>query len=185
MAQRLDGSGLRLLECLRLRVKDLDFTRRQLTVRDGTGAQDRVTMLPLALVAPLQAHLVRRAQAHARELAHGTGAIALPSALERTYPNGNRAWVWQFVFPARRDSLDPATGAPRRHHRHERSLQRAVHPRGRDCQTRGLPHLPPELCDPSAVRPQFRAVMLAKLTDYGIVQRMSALAEKACRDDTR
>ncbi len=126
MAQLLYGSGLRLLERLRLRVKDLDFSRRQLTVRDGKGEQDRVTMLPLALVDPLQAHLVLRAQAHARELVRGAGAVALPYALERKYPNANREWAWQFVFPASRDSLDPATGAPRRHHLHESSLQRAV-----------------------------------------------------------
>jgi integron integrase len=126
MAQLLDGSGLRLLECLRLRVKALDFTRRQLTVRDGKGEQDRVPMLPLALVEPLQAQLVLRAQAHARDLARGAGAGSRPYALERTYPNANREWAWQFVFPASRDALDAASGAPRRHHLHERSLQRAV-----------------------------------------------------------
>jgi len=127
IAQLLYGSGLRLLECLRLRVKDLDFTRRQLTVRDGKGEQDRVTMLPLALVEPLQAHLVLRAQAHARELARGAGAVSLPYALERKYPNASREWAWQFIFPASRDAPDPATGAPRRHHLHESSVQRAVH----------------------------------------------------------
>ncbi len=108
-------------------VKDRDVTRRQLTIRDSTGEQDRVTMLPLTLVEPLQAHLVLGAQAHARELARGAGAVALPYALERKYPNANREWAWQFVFPASRDSLDPATGAPRRHHLHESSRQRAVH----------------------------------------------------------
>ncbi len=127
MARLLDGSGLHLLECLRLRVKDLAVTRRQLTIRDGTGEQDRVTMLPLTLVEPLQAHLALRAQAHARELARGAGAVALPSALERTYPNANREWAWQCVVPASRDARDPVTGAPRRRHLHERSRQRAVH----------------------------------------------------------
>jgi site-specific recombinase XerC len=87
MAQLLYGSDVRLLACLRLRVKDLDFARRQLTVHDGKGEQDRVTMLPLALSNPLQAHLVLRAQAHANDLARGAGAVALPSyALERKYP---------------------------------------------------------------------------------------------------
>ncbi|HMP39229.1 MAG TPA: integron integrase [Roseiflexaceae bacterium] len=127
MAQLLYGSGLRLLECLRLRVKDLDFTHRQLMVRDGKGEQDRVTMLPLALVEPLQAYLVLRAQAHTYELVRGAGAVTLPYALERKYPNANREWAWQFIFPASRDTLDPATGTPRRHHLHESSLQRAVH----------------------------------------------------------
>ncbi len=126
MARLLYGSGLRLLERLRLRVKALDVTRRQLTVRDGKGEQDRVTMLPLTLVEPLQAHLARRAQAHARELARGAGAVALPYALERTYPNANREWAWQYVFPASRDARDPVTGATRRHHLHESSRQRAV-----------------------------------------------------------
>lgn len=116
-----------MLACLRLRVKDLDVARRQLTVHDGTGEQDRVTMVPLALSNPLQAHLVLRAQAHANDLARGFGAGALPSTMERTYPHANREWAGQVVFPASRDVIDPATGASHRDHLHKSSLQRTVH----------------------------------------------------------
>jgi integron integrase len=126
MAKLLYGSGLRLLECLRLRVKDLDFTRRELVVRDGKGLKDRVTMLPMPLVEPLKAHLVKVQQIHADDLANGYGAVYLPYALERKYPNANREWAWQYVFPADRLTQDPRSPALRRHHVGETSLQKAV-----------------------------------------------------------
>jgi integron integrase len=126
MAGLLYGSGLRLMECLRLRVKDVDFTYRQITVRDGKGAKDRVTMLPESLMAPLQAHLARVEALHQADLAAGRGDVYLPFALARKYPNASREWGWQYVFPAVKPSVDPRSGAFRRHHAAESVLQRAV-----------------------------------------------------------
>ena len=126
MAKLLYGSGLRLMECVRLRVKDVDFAQRQLTVRDGKGMRDRVTMLPDSLSQPLQLHLRSVRRVHEDDLDHGYGAVYLPFALERKYPNAHREWGWQYVFPADRLSADPRGDMTRRHHRDERSLQTAV-----------------------------------------------------------
>jgi site-specific recombinase XerD len=112
MAKLLYGSGVRGLECVRVRVKDVDFAQHILLVRDGKGEKDRITMLPETLVAPLQEHLVRVKQLHTKDLAEGYGAVYLPYALERTYPNANREWGWQYVFPAKSRSAAPAR-APR------------------------------------------------------------------------
>jgi integron integrase len=126
MAQLLYGSGLRLMECVRLRVKDVDFAMRQITVRDGKGMKDRVTMLPAPVCPALEAHLVRVRQLHDADLADGLGAVYLPFALERKYPNANREWGWQYLFPSDRVSSDPRTGLRRRHHVDESGLQKAV-----------------------------------------------------------
>ena len=126
MAQLLYGSGLRLMECLRLRVKDLDFAQHQLTIRDGKGMHDRVTMLPDALTAPLQVHLQLVRRTFDEDVEHGYGTVYLPFALERKYQNANREWGWQYVFPSDRLSADPCGGQVRRHHRDERGLQSAV-----------------------------------------------------------
>jgi integron integrase len=126
MAQLLYGSGLRLMECVRLRVKDLDFAQRQLTVRDGKGMRDRVTMLPDRLAQPLRDHLFSVRRIYDEDLERGNGAVYLPFALERKFPNANRDWGWQYVFPSERLSSDPRSGAFRRHHRDERALQAAV-----------------------------------------------------------
>src|SRR5581483_2957316 len=126
MAQLLYGSGLRLMECVRLRVKDLDFVYRQLTVRDGKGEKDRVTILPQMLVVPLQAQLRAARHLHAADLELGYGAVYLPHALERKYPKAATDWRWQYVFPAERRANDPRSGKTRRHHISEDSLQRAV-----------------------------------------------------------
>jgi integron integrase len=125
MASLMYGSGLRLLECARLRVKDVDFERHELTVRDGKGRKDRRTLLPAALVAPLRAHLGRVQVQHATDLQRGGGSVALPGALERKYPHAAWQWGWQWVFPATRPYHDPRLNAPRRHHLHETVLQRA------------------------------------------------------------
>jgi integrase len=95
---------------VRVRVKDVDFAQHILLVRDGKGEKDRITMLPESLVAPLQEHLVRVKQLHTKDLAEGYGAVYLPYALERKYPNANREWGWQYVFPAKSRSVDPRTG---------------------------------------------------------------------------
>lgn len=126
LAQLLYGSGLRLMEALRLRVKDLDFAQAQIIVRDGKGAKDRITTLPLRLATPLQDHLRIVARTHREDLEHGYGAVYLPDALARKYPNASREWGWQYVFPADRLSSDPRSGALRRHHLDESGLQKAV-----------------------------------------------------------
>ncbi len=126
IAQLLYGSGLRLLECLRLRVKDLEFSANQITVREGKGAKDRVTMLPHSLALPLRQHLSRVRRVHEEDLRQGYGAVYLPFALERKYPNAARSWTWQYVFPSRTRSTDPRSGEVRRHHLSESSVQKAV-----------------------------------------------------------
>jgi integron integrase len=126
MASLLYGSGLRLMECLRLWVKDLDVAYRQLTVRDGKGAQDRVTMLPQSLEKPLQRHLAKVQLLHEEDLAEGFGEVYLPYALDRKYPNAGRSWTWQYVFPAAKRSVDPRSGKERRHHVSDTVLQKAV-----------------------------------------------------------
>jgi len=119
-------SGLRLKECLRLRVKDVEFERREIVVREGKGKKDRVTMLPGAVQAALLAHLERVRQLHGRDLQAGFGRVQLPNALARKYPNANREWGWQWVFPASKICRDPRFGDPQRYHLHESVLQKAI-----------------------------------------------------------
>lgn len=126
MAQLLYGSGLRLMECVRMRVKDLDFAQRQVLVRDGKGAKDRVTPLPERLAVPLQDHLRSVRVLHAQDLREGYGSVFLPDAFARKSPNAGREWIWQYVFPAEQRSVDPRSGAVRRHHLDESGLQKAV-----------------------------------------------------------
>lgn len=126
VASLLYGSGLRLTECLRLRIQDVDFSRGEVTVRDGKGGKDRVTMLPDASAAPLRRHLARVKELHARDLAAGWGRVRLPDAVDRKYPHAATDWRWQWVFPQRRRWRDPVTGEQGRHHVHETVVQRAV-----------------------------------------------------------
>jgi len=126
MLRLLYGTGMRLMECVRLRVKDVDFAMRQIVVRDGKGGKDRVTMLPDALAGPLRAQLAAAQALHAADLALGLGAVWLPDALAKKYPNAATSWGWQYVFPARGISVDPRSGERRRHHADEKLLQRAV-----------------------------------------------------------
>jgi len=126
MAQLLYGSGLRLMECLRLRVKDLDLAQHQIAVHDGKGAKDRVTMLPQVLVAPLERQLQAVRQLHQADLKAGYGSAPLPYALAEKYPSAPKAWGWQFVFPAPQRSADPRSGTVARHHLSPSSLQKAV-----------------------------------------------------------
>jgi integron integrase len=116
MGELLYGSGLRLLECLRLRVKDIDFGYGQITVRDGKGMRERVTVLPERVRSPLQLHLQSVRHLHERDLASGEGRVHLPTALARKYRGAERAWIWQYVFPATRTSVDPRSREVRRHH---------------------------------------------------------------------
>jgi integron integrase len=126
MAHLLYGSGLRLLECLRLRVKDIDFGYRQITIRKGKGMRERITILPDRLLRPLQQHLARVKELHQQDLARGNGRVYLPSALHRKYRNAAREWAWQYVFPADKISVDPRSAEKRRHHVGEKNLQNAV-----------------------------------------------------------
>lgn len=126
VASLLYGSGLRILEACRLRVLDVDFSMLQLTVRNGKGAKDRVTMLPAALIEPLKSHLQLMQLQHQRDSMQGAGEVYLPFALDRKYTGAEKEWKWQYVFPAERPSRDPRSGAIRRHHLEEQRIQRAV-----------------------------------------------------------
>jgi integron integrase len=126
MADLLYGSGLRLMECVRLRVKDVDIPRRQLIVREGKGGHDRATMLPQAVIAPLQRQLEYAKVLHQQDLRDGYGDVYLPFALERKYPHAETEWEWQYVFPAKQRSVDPRSGKVRRHHLDEKVVQRAM-----------------------------------------------------------
>jgi integron integrase len=126
MAQLLYGTGIRLMECLRLRVKDLDFANNYIVIRDGKGDKDRITMLPATLKAGLQEHLKRVRILHEKDLADGCGDVYLPDALARKYPTAAREWAWQWLFPSTRLSVDPRSGKQHRHHADPQALQRAV-----------------------------------------------------------
>lgn len=126
MGRLMYGTGMRLMETVRLRVKDVDFERHEIIVREGKGAKDRITMLPRALAAPLQEHLARVESLHAADLGAGFGEVHLPHALGRKYPNAGREWGWQYVFPAKQRAVDPRTGVTRRHHADEKGIQRAI-----------------------------------------------------------
>ena len=126
MAALLYGTGIRLMECMRLRVKDIDFERRQITVRDGKGAKDRQVPLPDSVRDRLKSAVERVRILHEQDLVAGNGTVWLPHALSRKYPNAEREFAWQYVFPARSLSIDPRSGAKRRHHVDEAVLQRAI-----------------------------------------------------------
>jgi integron integrase len=126
MASLLYGSGLRLMECIRLRVKDVDFAYNNIVVRDGKGGKDRVTVLPLNVKTQMQRHVHDVKKLHEQDLEKGFGRVYLPYALERKYPNADREWAWQYIFPATKRSIDPRGGIERRHHVSKLVLQRAV-----------------------------------------------------------
>ncbi|MEO7841379.1 MAG: integron integrase [Anaerolineales bacterium] len=126
VAQVMHGGGLRVLETMRLRVKDIDFDNRQIIVRDGKGENDRFTVLPDSLVRPLQLQLDHVKALHQKDLADGFGSVYLPPSLDRKYQNAHKEWIWQYLFPASDLSRDKGTGITRRHHLHETLLQRAI-----------------------------------------------------------
>lgn len=126
MASLMYGAGLRLMECLRLRVQDIDFTRNEILVRDGKGAKDRITMLPRSLNAPLQNHLKKVKVIHESDLADGWGRVLLPDALDRKYPNAPKDWRWQWIFPQETRWKNTKTGEEGRHHVDESLVQKAV-----------------------------------------------------------
>jgi integron integrase len=169
-AALLYGSGMRLLECLRLRIKDVDLPRRQIIVRDGKGAKDRVTVLPDSLSEPLARQIAEARAQHDRDLAAGFGAVYLPFALARKYRGAACNWVWQYVFPAQRRSRDPRDGTERRHHWDESALQRAVREAARRC---GLPK--PATCH--SLRHSFATHMLESGADIRTVQELLGHAD--------
>jgi integron integrase len=126
VSQLMYGGGLRVTETMRLRIKDIDFDNRQVIVRDGKGENDRFTILPETLIEPLKLHLQFVKAVHQKDLADGFGAVYLPYALDRKYPNANKEWIWQYLFPASDRSKDKRTGIKRRHHLHESTVQKVV-----------------------------------------------------------
>ena len=161
----LYGTGMRLLEGLRLRVKDLEFERREIIIRNGKGGKDRVTVLPENLMLPLQEQLARRRALHQRDLANGHGEVWLPDALAVKFPRAGQAWGWQWAFPSVALSLDPRSGARRRHHLNEASVQKAVSGAAR----RAGINKP---CSPHVLRHSFATHMLQSGYDIRTVQEL-------------
>jgi integron integrase len=126
MAKMMYGCGLRVLECMRLRVKDVDFSLNQIVVRDGKGQKDRITVLPERIKTDIEGHLQHVRRIHQEDLRLGFGRVYLPNALDRKYPAANKQWGWQYVFPSKTLSVDPRTGIKRRHHMHESSIRKAI-----------------------------------------------------------
>ena len=139
----LYGSGARLLEALELQVKDIDFSRCEITIRDGKGGKDRRTMLPRSLHEPLKRHLAEVRRQHEEDLARGLGRVPLPTAISRKFPNADREWAWQRVFPATSHYRDSATGVRYRHYLHETVIQKAVAAAAREAgiERRVSPHI--------------------------------------------
>jgi integron integrase len=132
IASLLYGGGMRLMEAMRLRVKDVEFSRHEIIVREGKGFKDRVTMLPESIAATLRAHLVKVKALHEEDLAAGLGEVYLPFALDKKYPHAGREWGWQYIFPSKNLSVDPRSDKTRRHHLDEKGVQRAMKQAVRD-----------------------------------------------------
>jgi len=166
----LYGTGMRIMECLRLRVQDVDVKRREILIRDGKGFKDRVTMLPMSLVAPLQAHLLKVRELHESDTQQGFGAVYMPYALERKYPNAAKEWIWQYVYPAAKLSTDPRSGAVRRHHIQEQAIQRAVKQVVRDADLK-------KAATPHTFRHSFATLLLEGGYDIRTVQELLGHAD--------
>jgi len=166
----LYGTGMRIMEALRLRVKDVEFSRREILIRDGKGAKDRITMLPDGLAPALRRQLAFAAQTHRDDLAAGFGEVYLPAALERKYPAAGREWCWQYVFPAERRSADPRTGAIRRHHLGDQAFQRAMRQALRDANVA-------KPATPHTLRHSFATHLLEQGYDIRTVQELLGHAD--------
>jgi integron integrase len=161
----LYGTGMRIMEGLRLRVKDVHFGRNKILIRDGKGAKDRITMLPGRVVRPLRRHLAAVQQLHLRDLEAGFGAVWLPGALAHKYPAAAREWAWQYVFPADRRSVDSRGAVVRRHHVSDQSFQRALRQALRDT---GIP----KTATPHTLRHSFATHLLESGHDIRTVQEL-------------
>jgi integron integrase len=165
IGQILYGSGLRLMECMRLRVKDVDFERRTITLRDTKSDRDRVTVLPQNVIEPLRLHLLKVRAQYENDLAYGRADVELPYALAEKYPNAGQEWGWQYVFPASQFSVDPRSGVSRRHHLYETSVQKAVAKAGREA---GIV----KPCGPHTFRHSFATRLLEKGYDIRKIQEL-------------
>lgn len=165
MANLLYGTGMRLMKCARLRVKDIDFERSEILIRDGKGAKDRITMLPKSLADPLQAHLLHRRTLFDDDSRLGKASVYLPDALERKYPNAATDWVWQYIFPAGSFSIDPRSGVERQHHIDEKLLQRAMK---KAVQASGIA----KLATPHTLRHSFATHLLDSSYDICTIQEL-------------
>lgn len=170
IARLLYGGGLRLMEGVRLRVKDVDFSRKEIIIRDGKGQKDRVTVMPTSLVLPLRQHIARVRAIHQFELAEGRGDVYLPDALARKYPGAPFEWAWQYVFPAAGLSVDPRSGSVRRHHLDEKRVQRAFK---RAVKASGLA----KLATPHTLRHSFATHLLESGQDIRTVQELLGHAD--------
>ncbi len=172
IASLLYGTGMRLLEGLRLRIKDVEFTRREILIRAGKGNKDRVTVLPENLIAPLQHQIAKSRALHLKDLAEGLGEVGLPDALAQKYPRAGCAWGWQFVFPSAQRAIDPRSGVERRHHLCEQTVQRAVALAARRA---GID----KPCSPHVLRHSFATHMLQAGYDIRTVQELLGHADVA------